>query len=519
MANPSSLNSEQLETLTLLRDSLPFYAENVLKIRDEAGGISPLIFNDAQNFIHLNLEKQLKEQGNVRAVIVKSRQMGASTYLAARYFHKASLNAGKTVFIMAHKATSTKMLYDMARRYYDEAPEPLRPAIKASNARELIFDKLNSQYYVGTAGSKAEARGGTIQCFHGSEVAFWEHTDDLETGVMQAVPDLPGTEIVLESTANGLGNMFHRRYLQSLNPNSDYQLIFMPWYWMPKYERHVPDEMQLTPEEEELIQLYLGDYSEETQLRKLAWRRNKVEDFGKIWKFKQEYPSTAQEAFLVTGGSLVRPEHIVKARRCNKRDLNAPIVIGVDSARNRDRTAVTIRRGREIRDVLVYDEMDEMTMVGILIQLDQEYKPIMINIDCAHGYGVSDRLKEIGFKHVNPVHFGAQAIENKVYANKRAEMAGNMEKFFALDDINIPDRDDIHADILAVPDFKTTSDGASRLPSKDEIKKAYGQSPDIADSIMLTFAYPVRRQASGRQIQKANKNEATWKHGIAKQGG
>ena len=125
----------------------------------------------------------------------------------------------------------------MVERYHESAPEIVKPATGASNARELIFSKLDSGYKVGTAGNKSVGRGTTIQYFHGSEVAYWPNASEHAKGILQAVPDEQETEIILESTANGVGNYFYQQWRQAEAGMSPFQAIFVPWYWQDEYRK------------------------------------------------------------------------------------------------------------------------------------------------------------------------------------------------------------------------------------------------------------------------------------------
>lgn len=195
-----------------LRDELEFYARNCLKIRTKTGEVEPFLFNKAQRYIHERLEGQKAETGRVRALILKGRQQGCSTYVGGRYYHNTSWAKGRRTFILTHEDAATQNLFEMVNRYHEHCPVFVRPSTGAANAKELFFDKLDSGYKVGTAGTKGVGRSSTIQLFHGSEVAFWPHAETHAAGVLQAVPDAPGTEVILESTANGLGNFFHQKW-------------------------------------------------------------------------------------------------------------------------------------------------------------------------------------------------------------------------------------------------------------------------------------------------------------------
>ena len=111
-------------------------------------------------------------------------------------------------------------LFEMVRRYHKA--NPLRPSIQASNAKELKFGAPGSGYRVSTAGTKDTGRGGTFQLAHASEYGFWPNADGHSAGLAQTVADLPGTEIIKESTANGVGNAFHIEWQQAESGEGDY---------------------------------------------------------------------------------------------------------------------------------------------------------------------------------------------------------------------------------------------------------------------------------------------------------
>jgi hypothetical protein len=110
--------------LSKLKD-FQFFAEHFFKIRTKTGEIKPFVLNKAQLYIHDRLQKQLAENGKVRAVILKGRQQGCSTFIQARYFHKTITNRGIKTFILTHEAEATKNLFEMTKRYYEYLPEGL----------------------------------------------------------------------------------------------------------------------------------------------------------------------------------------------------------------------------------------------------------------------------------------------------------------------------------------------------------------------------------------------------------
>jgi hypothetical protein len=167
--------------------------------------------NAAQVYLHGQLEDQRARTGKVRALVLKGRQQGISTYIGGRYYWRVTHSRGIRVFILTHEQDATDNLFGMVERFHDHCPAAVKPITGAANAKELDFSRLESGYKVGTAGAKAVGRSQTVQLFHGSEVAFWPNAPTHFAGVVQAIPDLPGTEIILENSANGVGGEFHER--------------------------------------------------------------------------------------------------------------------------------------------------------------------------------------------------------------------------------------------------------------------------------------------------------------------
>src|SRR5712692_610826 len=194
----------------------PRFAGEILRIRTKGGAIKALIFNRAQRHVHAALEAQRENLGRVRALILKGRQQGCSTYIGGRYYHRASRGRGLIAFILTHEQRATHNLFEMVERFHANCPAADKPVTGAANAEELAFSALDSGFKVGTAGTKGVGRSATIQLFHGSEVAFWPFAETHAAGALQAVPNEPGTEVILEapptaSAISFIGNGARRR--------------------------------------------------------------------------------------------------------------------------------------------------------------------------------------------------------------------------------------------------------------------------------------------------------------------
>lgn len=483
---------DTLEKLKHLKNNLPLFAKYCLRVVNKQGQLVPLEFNDDQLLLHNMIEQQLAETGMVRMVVLKGRKQGVSTYVAARFFHKAFFNSYKQVFILSHLSDSTDVLFGMVSIFYNNLPEPLKQKLLIDNKRELGFEN-NSKYTVATAGEGEIGRGATPHLFHGSEIASYSHTDNIETGIFEAVALEPGTEMILESTAKGVGNLFHKYAIMALEKTGIFRLAFLPWFLHKANSLDIPrDSLPFIHNEEEkdLVSKYpiITD-------QQLYWRRMKKAGKDE-WMFKQEFPSTIQEAFQTSGDSFIDAQAVHKARKSGVTDGFAPYIVGIDAARSGDRTVFVHRKGRTVIKVERFSNMDEMRLVGLVSSMINRDKPDKVFIDVASAYGAIDRLNELGFNHIiQGVHNSESPMDPQRFVNKRAETAFALRDWFA-GDVSIPDDDDIMLDILAIPMYKENSNGKFQLESKANIKKSFGKSPDIFDAFCLTFAYPVRGSSS-----------------------
>lgn len=489
MTSPPLLSHKE-EVLYRLKNDFPYFAANILKIKDKRGQLVPFFLNTAQTYIHSKLKNQLNSTGKVRLIILKCRQMGGSTFTDGWYYQHSILNKGQSVFILTHERETTDKLFRMVERYYENTPPSFRPNLKVSNRKKLIFEGIESEYSVGTAGNTGVGVGGTVQLFHGSELPRWENEDELVRGIMQSIASVPGTQIIFESTALGMNNKFYEMCMDALQKkkNFEFELVFVPWFWQEEYRAPLPcpkEEFKLSDEEKHLQAMY------KLSLPQLQWRRVKVAEMSEQW-FRESYPCDPIEAFQSTGESLYSPDSIMKARKSKLEDREAPLVIGVDPARSGDRTVIVFRRGRHWFNTMVFNDMDEMRLVGLVGNLINTHRPAQVFIDVGQGYGTIDRLRERGYaRNITEVHFGGKADDSDIYLNKRAEMLVRSQQWLE-GECRIPDEAYIHSELSIMPGYQRTSSEKIVFPPKDKIKKENGgRSTDIVDAFCLTFAYPV----------------------------
>lgn len=405
------------------------------------------------------------------------------------------------MFILTHEQDATDNLFGMVDRYHEHCPALIKPQTGAANAKELSFSALESGYKVGTAGAKAVGRSQTVQLFHGSEVAFWPNAATHFAGVVQAIPDLPGTEIVLESTANGVGGEFHERWQQAEAGEGDYEAIFIPWFWQDEYRRPIPQDFALDEDEQAYADAHGLD------LQQMAWRRAKVAELKDPLLFKQEYPATAAEAFQLTGhDSFIKSEAVLRARKAECEGIG-PLVIGADPARfGDDRFSLAWRQGRKVSKTESKGKTSVVEGANWIKQVIDVDKPARVFVDVGGlGAGVVDILHSWGApydKIVVPVNFGSEPMEPVRYLpdgkkepgpkNRRAEMWSRSRDW--LDEpggADIPDRDSLQADACG-PTYGYDINQRLQLESKEHMRARGVRSPDEWDAIALTFAEPVK---------------------------
>lgn len=299
------------------------YIESCLKIKTKSGTVVPFRLNDAQRKLYAVAKRQQDAGKPVRLIILKARQLGFSTLTEGLIFHACATRRNVNALIVAHREDATANLFRMSKLFYDELPAPVKPMLRASNAQELVFENpsklrserearpgLRSRIRCATAGGRGIGRSDTLQCVHLSEYAFWPDGADGKAatlaGILQAVPSLPGTMVVIESTANGFED-FKERWDAAVAGENDFEPVFFAWFENPDYSMPVVPGTEWTPEERDLKAAYqLTD-------GQLQWRRWCIANNcgGSLDMFRQEYPASPGEAFLHSGTGVFDNEQIV----------------------------------------------------------------------------------------------------------------------------------------------------------------------------------------------------------------
>jgi hypothetical protein len=485
------------EHATRLNSDLEFFAKERLKIRPKAGSLAPFLFNQAQRELHRRIEEQKAKTGRVRVIVLKARQMGISTYVAARFYKATTGSPGLRTAIIAHEKPASRNLFNLVKRFHDNVPPEHRQSTGTSNAEELIFDSLDSGYMVSVATLEGSGRSSTAQFAHLSEAAFWHSLQEQLAALVQTIPDLDGTEIIIETTGNLFGDEFHQLWRRAEAGESEFMPVFLPWSIDPSYRAKLPDDFAMTAEETALATLHGLDAEQ------ICWRRNKISQLGSVTHFAREYPLTPEESFMASQfDSFITSDIVMAARKTTDIEPAGPLLVGVDPAgMGDDATAIAWRRGSSIIKIEKRRHLTTMEIAGWIASIIRHDKPVKVAIDTGGlGVGVYDRLIEQGYSDVvKAVNFGSKPIEPPPLddtgkpsggpLNRRAEMWGNMKNALQGGRFSIPDTDDLHADLTSCG-YKYDSSGRLCLESKQDMKKRGMPSPDSADAMALCFAEP-----------------------------
>ena len=454
------------------KSNFELFALDQIKIlpKDSGKGFKSFEFNEAQKIVNAAIEEQLRDTGKVRAIILKARQMGLSTYTTARVFWKSYFNAYNKSVVMAHDSATSDALFTMSRNTIENMSPDFKPKFKKSNAKEIMFEHNDSGYRLYTAGAPEAGRGTTPTIAHLSEVAFWVHDEKILAGLFQGISQADGTEVILESTANGVGNEFHRLWMGAKAGENEYIPIFVPWFLMSEYSRKAPEGFDRTNEEEVLVTRFNLNDSQ------LYWRRLKIAEGGTD-KFKQEYPSTCEEAFIASGSnvfsieklSALIPRPVLANKELNFESsmmetakggsieifkypsFDASFAIGADVSLGVGKdysSAVVINKEREVVAVYRNNTIDPSRFGDLLFYLGRYYNNALLAVESnSMGIATLNRLTQMGYvnlyyqtKMANVSKEEGTRIGWRTTTSSKPAIIGFLKNAIEQEDVMIPSR-------------------------------------------------------------------------------
>jgi len=261
-----------------------------LRIRDKQGQLIGLQPNAAQ--------QQFDEECSRNNVVLKARQLGVTTWVAARFFVATITRPGTTTVQVAHDQRSAEAIFRIVHRFLENLPKRWRAGALATvrcNVRQIVFSQLDSEYRVESAADSEAGRGLTIHNLHCSELARWPGDAAATLAALRAaVP--PTGEVVLESTPNGASGCFYDEWQRA--PETGTSQHFFPWWLDPGYSLPA-SALPGTTEEREFV------HRHRLNAGQIAFRRHILQQFGRL--APQEFAEDAEGCFLASGECIFDP--------------------------------------------------------------------------------------------------------------------------------------------------------------------------------------------------------------------
>ncbi len=467
----------------------------LLKIRPKKGWNRRLRLNRAQ--------REYSRQCGKQNIVLKARQVGITTYIAARFFLQTITRPGTLTVQVAHSQESAEAIFNIVQRFWENLPKAiLRGALvkSRSNVRQIVFPRLDSEYRVETADDNA-GRGMTIHNLHCSEVSRWPR-GGAETLASLRAAVVPEGEIVLESTPNGATGVFYSEW-QKAN-ETGYTQHFFPWWYEGSYQEitkegaTLPLLLPLTPEESELVKQH--GLSE----AQIAWRRKQWKALSSL--AAQEYAEDPSSCFLVSGECVFEWAAIEKAIGMAGKETGSEdngrltiwfppqkgrrYILGVDTAGGGSEgdyaCAQVIEREMGMQCAELHGHFPPFELARRVADLGKRYEEALVAVERNnHGFGVLAHLSTL--RYVNIFEKDGQ-LGWLTSAASRPAMIENMAAVLAAE----PDL--FHSPLLLEEcrTFVRHPDGNAAA--------AEGAHDDCVMAMAIALA--VRRQDVGRGVKK-----------------
>ena len=301
-----------------------FWSASCAKIQDEEGQHIHFVLNPPQRDLLFELEKMRIAGAPIRVILLKARQWGGSTLLRLYMsWIQILIKTGWGAAVIASVESQAMHIRGMFNIVAMHHPEDifrikLKPYRGSQKNREI--DGRNCVIGVGSYEEPDNLRSFTFQMIHLSECAFWQQTanktpESIIQALRSTVPRIPYSLIALESTANGVGNFFHREWQKAKSGRSAYSPVFVPWFRIPKYsipikDRHLYSFVEnMTPEDWEKWEL--GATLEGINWYKIFMREENYSQEA----MSAEYPSSATEAFVTSGQRIFPVKYVLNLRK------------------------------------------------------------------------------------------------------------------------------------------------------------------------------------------------------------
>src|SRR3974390_3444827 len=257
-------------------------------------------------------------------------------------------------------------------------------------------------------------------------MACWVNLLEQMAALMQTVPDIDGSEIILETTGKEFGDEFHQLWRSAESGESEFLPIFLPWTIDPTCRTKVPEDFVMSSEEARLADLHGLDAEQ------IFWRRRKIAELRNEDLFKREYPLTPSEAFMASNfDSFITSDLVMAAPKPTDVEPTGPLLIGIDPAgQGDDATAIAWRQGHAITRIERRHHLATMEIAGWIAKIIRDEKPAKVYLDTGGlGVGIYDRLVEQGHGNVvTAVNFGSKPLDPPPLADTGKPAGGPLNR-------------------------------------------------------------------------------------------
>jgi hypothetical protein len=341
----AAYNAQQAAMFTLLmrtrcKYDFEFWAATCAKIKDKlTPNIIPFVLNKSQRKLLAVLTDMLYKDTPVRIILLKARQWGGSTmvqiFMQWLQTFKYKYWNSVIVSLLEDQAGNIRDMFDTVARLHpaDIATITIKNFQRSQRNRYIV--ETGSVIYTGSMESPDKLRSSDIKLAHLSEVGLYRETkgkkpEDLIQTIVASVPNIPGTMIVKESTAKGVGNYFHSAWQDAVNGRSNDAPVFVAWYEIAMYQKDITGSAQEFVESFTDYEQFL--WQNGATLEGINWYRDKLREFNSdTWRMQSEYPTTPEEAFQSNARRVFSPIYV----RTAEQYVTPPLYIGELSAKAR----------------------------------------------------------------------------------------------------------------------------------------------------------------------------------------
>ena len=334
LASRGNRNATHRDIITLwlefcrerIKYDFEYWAKTMAIISDKGKGRDiPFTLNRPQR-IYLKEMERLRQSGlPIDIILCKARQWGGSTLtqiymLWIQLVHKKNWNS----VICGDVEKQSSIVSGILSKVINNYPQWATGGVKISTTpyqgtqKTRVISWSNSRYSLGSSQKPDSLRSEDISMAHLTEVGLWKATagrkpEDLVQSIFGSIASGPYTVKVMESTAKGVGNFFHRTWMDAVSGRNNFTPVFIPWYSIDLYSKHIPEG-----DYGDFVDS-MNDYEQQlfalgATLEAIAWYRDKRREMPEEWRLFSEFPSTANEAFQSTGRRVFKLSYVKNIR-------------------------------------------------------------------------------------------------------------------------------------------------------------------------------------------------------------